>query len=69
MSDADGKFGLNQATNPIAYEAAEKFNTSKERIVAGGNDMAAFTEVTQENFRFMLKAIADLELEVNKLKG
>lgn len=61
------RFIMTEAT-PIAYKAGQYFNTSGERMLANGG-FNGFVAVTQDNMTAMLRAIADLELEVQKLKG
>lgn len=62
------KFVMSEAATPITYKAGQYFNTSGERMMANGG-LNGFVAVTQDNFAAMLRAIADLELEVQRLKG
>lgn len=69
MSLTEGRFEVTQAATPIAYEAGLQFNKSHERLEAKGYDFPAYVDVVQENFRHVLRALAEMELKVRSLTG
>lgn len=61
-------FAMSQVETPITWKAAALFNTSNARVIQHGGGLNAFVAVTQDNLAAILRALADLELEVQRLK-
>lgn len=62
-------FVMSEARTPITYGLAQYFNASDERLTLAGEGVKGFAAITQDNFARVIRAIADLELEVQALKA
>ena len=62
-------FPMSEAEVPLTYQAAQFFNTSDARMGANGGGLPGFVAVTQDNIAELLRVMANLELEVQRLKN
>lgn len=62
-------FPMSETEVPLTYQAAQFFNTSNARMDENGGGLPGFVAVTQDNIAELLRAMANLELEVQRLKN